>query len=239
MSNELNLSSLNILIVEDEENLGETLYDYLDSKGFNCKLAQTYSEASKTFNSPDFSADVVLMDINLPDGNGLDLAKEFRSVRQNFVLLFLSAMNDPETKFEGLNLGAEDYITKPFDLRELNLRLNRIIENKLRFEKQKDEIILDDLKIWFTRYEVQSGTGEIIKLSQKECAILELLYENKNNVVSRDEIIESVWGKDSFPSNRTVDNYIVKLRKWIETSKSDMATISSIRGIGYQFKIKE
>jgi len=231
-------SSLNILIVEDEPNLGDTLYDYLDSKGFNCKLETTISSAKERFLSNDFKAHVLLLDINLPDGNGLDLAKELREIRQDFVLLFLSAMNDPETKFEGLNLGAEDYITKPFDLRELNLRLNRIIENKLRFEKQLDEIQLQNLKIWFTRFEVEDANKNIIKLSQKECAILELLYENKNIVISRDEIIEKVWGENSFPSNRTVDNYIVKLRKWIETNNSNTIEISSIRGIGYKFKIK-
>ena len=230
-------SSLNILIVEDEPNLGDTLYDYLDSKGFNCKLETTIGSAKERFLSNDFKAHVLLLDINLPDGNGLDLAKELREIRQDFVLLFLSAMNDPETKFEGLNLGAEDYITKPFDLRELNLRLNRIIENKLRFEKQLDEIQLQNLKIWFTRFEVEDANKNIIKLSQKECAILELLYENKNIVISRDEIIEKVWGKNSFPSNRTVDNYIVKLRKWIETNNSNTIEISSIRGIGYKFKI--
>lgn len=230
-------SSLNILIVEDETNLGDTLYDYLDSKGFNCKLETTIESAKERFLSEDFKTHVLLLDINLPDGNGLDLARELREIRQDFVLLFLSAMNDPETKFEGLNLGAEDYITKPFDLRELNLRLNRIIENKHRFENQLDEVQLQDLKIWFTRFEVEDAQKNIIKLSQKECAILELLYENKNIVISRDEIIEKVWGKNSFPSNRTVDNYIVKLRKWIETSNSNSIEISSIRGIGYKFKI--
>ncbi len=229
--------SLNILIVEDEENLGETLFDYLDSKGFNCVLKTTIQSAKESFNSKGFSPHVLLLDINLPDGNGLDLARELRQIRQDFVLLFLSAMNDPETKFEGLNIGAEDYITKPFDLRELNLRLNRIIDNKLRFENQLDEISLQNLKIWFTRYEVQNAQGDILKLSQKECAILELLYENKNQVVSRDLIIEKVWGANSFPSNRTVDNYIVKLRKWIETNNTNDIEISSIRGIGYQFKI--
>lgn len=223
--------------MEDETNLGDTLYDYLDSKGFNCKLETTIESAKERFLSEDFKTHVLLLDINLPDGNGLDLARELREIRQDFVLLFLSAMNDPETKFEGLNLGAEDYITKPFDLRELNLRLNRIIENKHRFENQLDEVQLQDLKIWFTRFEVEDAQKNIIKLSQKECAILELLYENKNIVISRDEIIEKVWGKNSFPSNRTVDNYIVKLRKWIETSNSNSIEISSIRGIGYKFKI--
>ena len=184
---------LSVLIVEDETNLGDTLCDYLESKGYNCKLATSFEEAKNLFSNIDFNPNVILMDINLPDGNGLDLARKFREERKDFVLLFLSALNDPDTKLEGLELGAEDYITKPFDLRELNLRLNRILENKIRFEDQDQEITIGKLKIWFTRYEVKDGHDQIIQLSQKECAILELLYFNKNTVVSRDDIIEKIW----------------------------------------------
>jgi len=227
---------LSVLIVEDETNLGDTLCDYLESKGYNCKLATSFEEAKNLFSNIDFNPNVILMDINLPDGNGLDLARKFREERKDFVLLFLSALNDPDTKLEGLELGAEDYITKPFDLRELNLRLNRILENKIRFEDQDQEITIGKLKIWFTRYEVKDGHDQIIQLSQKECAILELLYFNKNTVVSRDDIIEKIWGENSFPSNRTVDNYIVKLRKWIETAEDSTIKISTVRGIGYKLE---
>jgi two-component system alkaline phosphatase synthesis response regulator PhoP len=179
------------------------------------------------------------MDINLPDGDGLSLAQEFREINQNFVLLFLSAQNDPETRYQGLELGAEDYITKPFDLRELNLRLNRILESSQRFELMKSEIQLGSLKIMFSRFQVTDGFGTIINLSQKECSILELLYNHRDDVVSRDEIIDKIWGEDSFPSNRTVDNYIVKLRKWLESDPKGLAQIKSIRGVGYTLTTKE
>jgi len=234
-----NAAGLKILIVEDEENLGTTLSEYLSSKNFNCKVAKTAAEANSIFLGPDFNPYVVLMDIGLPDGNGLDLSKAFREHRKNFVLLFLSAQNDPETKFQGLELGADDYITKPFDLRELMLRLERILKTKESFDTLSDEIMIGPLKIWFKRYEVSDASGSIISLSQKECAILELLFLKKNDVVSRDKIIEEIWGKNSFPSNRTVDNYIVKLRKWSQTASDDDIKISSIRGIGYKLEIKE
>ncbi|MEX0798715.1 MAG: response regulator transcription factor [Bacteriovoracaceae bacterium] len=233
-----NFSKIHLLVVEDEKNLGDTLSEYLESKGFNIRLARSAEDARLEFSKADFSPQVVLMDIGLPDGNGLELAKEFRSKRKNFVLLFLSAQNDPETKFEGLDMGAEDYITKPFDLRELILRLERILKSQSDLEVLSEEITLGDLKIWFKNFEVQDGKGEILSLSQKEQAILEMLYLRKNQVVSRDDIIESVWGKNSFPSNRTVDNYIVKLRKWLESSKEEAAKISSVRGIGYKLEIK-
>lgn len=229
---------IQLLIVEDEVNLADTLHEYLEAKGFSARLARTAAQAREEFSRPDFTPQVVLMDIGLPDGNGLDLARALRTIRKDFVLLFLSAQNDPETKFAGLEMGAEDYITKPFDLRELMLRLDRILKSRADMETLSEEIQLGDLKIWFQRYELLDGEGNIISLGQKEQAILEMLYTQKNQVVSRDDIIENVWGENSFPSNRTVDNYIVKLRKWLESSKSDAAKIHSVRGIGYKFEIK-
>lgn len=223
---------LNILIVEDEENLGITLSEYLKGLGHGCAWAKNTKEARELFenNKPG----VILMDIGLPDGNGLDLAREFRKIRKDFVLLFLSAMNDPETKVEGLEIGADDYITKPFALKELILRLNRILSSQSEISKLPEEISHGALKIWFKRYEVQDAHGSVISLSQKECAILELLYTKKNHAVDREEIIEKIWGEDKFPSNRTVDNYIVKLRKWCETDPKGHLEIQSIRSIGYK-----
>lgn len=223
-----------ILIIEDEINLGETLSEYLEAKNFSCLHAQNCEQARLAFNSEDFRPVIVLADIGLPDGNGIDLAREFRQIRQDFVLLFLSAQNDAETKFRGLEMGAEDYITKPFDLRELMLRLNKALSTHSHLATYTDEIKFGQLRIRFKSYEVISASGEIISLGQKECAILELLHKNLNQVVSRDQIIEQIWGEDAYPSNRTVDNYIVRLRKWIDTDNTKMIQIKSVRGVGYQ-----
>ncbi|MBC7430386.1 MAG: response regulator transcription factor [Bacteriovorax sp.] len=223
---------LNILIVEDEENLGITLSEYLKGLGHGCAWAKDARTARELFKSE--KPNIILMDIGLPDGNGLDLAREFRKLRKDFVLLFLSALNDPETKVEGLEIGADDYITKPFALKELTLRLKRILISHSEISKLPEEITHGPLKIWFKRYEVQDADGLVIGLSQKECAILELLYTKKNEAVDREEIIEKIWGEDKFPSNRTVDNYIVKLRKWCESDSSKNLEIQSIRSIGYK-----
>lgn len=223
---------LNILIVEDEENLGITLSEYLKDLGHGCSWAKDARAARELFKIE--KPNVILMDIGLPDGNGLDLAREFRKLRRDFVLLFLSALNDPETKVEGLEIGADDYITKPFALKELTLRLKRILSSQSEFNKLPEEINHGPLKIWFKRYEVEDADGNIIALSQKECAILELLYTKKNHAVDREEIIEKIWGEDKFPSNRTVDNYIVKLRKWCESDPEKNIEIQSIRSIGYK-----
>jgi two-component system alkaline phosphatase synthesis response regulator PhoP len=226
---------LNILIVEDEENLGITLSEYLKALGYGCFWARDAKSARELFKAEKPS--VVLMDIGLPDGNGLDVAREFRKIRKDFVLLFLSALNDPEIKVEGLEIGADDYITKPFALKELTFRLSRILNSQVEINKLPEEISHGPLKIWFKRYEVQDAKGEIISLSQKECAILELLYKRKNEAINREEIIEKIWGEDKFPSNRTVDNYIVKLRKWCESDTGKHLDIQSIRSIGYKLTV--
>lgn len=230
------MSNPSVLIVEDETNLGETLQDFLNANDFNVTHASNCLIAREIFQSSQ--PQIVLMDIGLPDGDGIELAREFRERNKELIILFLSALNDPETKFKGLEMGADDYITKPFDVRELLLRLNRIMQNKLKREEYTDEIEIGELKVWFKRFEAQDANGNISALSQKECLILEMLYSRKNEVISRDEIIDKVWGENSFPSNRTVDNYIVSLRKLLESSKLNQARIVTIRGIGYKLEMK-
>ena len=230
------IADAKILIVEDDNNLGDTLHEYLNSSGQQCFLAKSVSEAKTIFGSE--WPDIVLMDITLPDGNGLDLARSFRESRKDFFLLFLSALNDPDTKVEGFEIGAEDYITKPFAIKELLIRLERLKEFRQDLSKDEEEISIGDLKIWFKKFEVKDGLGNILPLSQKECAILKLLLANQGNATTRDEIIDKVWGEDKYPSHRTVDNYIVKLRKWADSDTQGPMEIQSIRGIGYKLIIK-
>lgn len=232
-------ASFNILIVEDELNLGTTLSEYLNDKSHHVKWAKSCKEAKSHFTTSHYHPDVVLMDIGLPDGDGVELAKELRHMRKDFVLIFLSAQNDPDIKYQSLEMGAEDYMTKPFDLRELMLRLNKAIKINDSLKFYQDEIQLSNLKIKFKSYEAIDAQGKVISLGQKECAILELLYSRKNEVVSRDTMIDLIWGENAYPTNRTVDNYIVKLRKWIETDKTGHISIKSVRGIGYQLAIKQ
>lgn len=226
-----------LLLVEDEKNLGATLSEYLRGRSWDVELATTAREADRLFHA--IHPAIVLLDIGLPDGNGLELARQWRQSRKDFVFLFLSAQNDPETRVTGLELGASDYITKPFALKELILRLDRILATRRQQELVPEEIHHGPLKIWFRRYEVQDALGNIINLSQKECAILALLYEKRGEAVERDEILERVWGSDKFPSQRTIDNYIVKLRKWCESDPQQHITIQSIRAIGYKLTLKE
>lgn len=229
------MSELSLLIVEDEPNLGQTLRDYLRAKKFNVDLAASCAEARIKF--ADMRPAIAIIDIGLPDGSGIDLAREFRERRKDCVLLFCTALNDPALRVEGLELGAEDYITKPFELKELTLRLDRILKSRAITLNNPDEYRFNKVIFWPKRFEIQDADGIISTLGQKECAILELLLEKRNEVVARDEMIESIWGENSFPTNRTIDNYIVKLRKWAD-SDLDGPKISSVRGIGYKLEWK-
>jgi two-component system alkaline phosphatase synthesis response regulator PhoP len=230
------MPNLALLLVEDEPNLGQTLRDYLRSKKFEVELATSCAEARIKFH--EISPAVAILDIGLPDGSGIDLAREFRTLKKDCVLLFCTALNDPTLRVEGLELGAEDYITKPFELKEMTLRLDRILKSRQFTLHNPDEMRFGKLIFWPKRFEIQDGAGEMSPLGQKECAILELFLERKNEVVSRDEMIESIWGENSFPTNRTIDNYIVKLRKWAESDSEGFVKITSVRGIGYKLELK-
>nr|MBP9675012.1 response regulator transcription factor [Bacteriovoracaceae bacterium] len=148
-------NSTQILIVEDEKNLGETLHDYLKNKNFSCDLAITAQMAEQKFkeNNPN----IVLMDIGLPDGSGIDLARKWREKSKNFVLLFLSAQNNPATRLEALELGGDDYITKPFELKELTLRLEKILKAQNFADTLPEIITHGPLKIYFKRFEIESA----------------------------------------------------------------------------------
>lgn len=230
------MSRAGLLIVEDEKNLGETLRDYFRSKNYTVEWAATAAEALKLQEQMGAALDLVLLDINLPDGNGLDLARTWRKLRRDLVVVFLSAMNDPALRVEGLEIGAEDYVTKPFELKELTLRFERILQYRQKTNRDPEEFTFGKLTFWPRRFEVKDAAGSIIQLGQKEAAILQTLLAKKGQVVSREELIEDIWGADSFPTNRTVDNYIVKLRKWCESDPAQPLKITSVRGVGYRLE---
>jgi two-component system alkaline phosphatase synthesis response regulator PhoP len=228
------MSKGSILIVEDEENLGLTLRNYLRGKNFTVEWAKNAKESRAYFLSTLFP-NIILMDKNLPDGDGFDLAIEFRKQRKDFVLLFVSALNDPQIRLSGLEIGADDYITKPFELKELTLRLEKILSQQNQM--QKDEILIEDLVFWPKKFEAKDAQGEIMTFSLKETRLIDLLLSKPGIVLSRDEIIDYVWNEDSFPSNRTIDNMIVKIRKWAESCNK--IQIISVRGVGYKWEIKK
>lgn len=225
-----------ILLVEDEKNLGATLSDYLQSQDYEVTWCENMAMTLQSLQRKSYQ--IALLDIGLPDGDGFELAKTIKKRSPYTAFMFLSAQNDPDIKVAALELGAQDYMTKPFSIKELSFRLNKIIEFASQ-AKNSSELTFGPLKIWFNRYQVQDAHGQLINLGAKECEILKNLIEKSPNVLSRDEIITNVWGIDATPSYRTVDNYIVTLRKWAETDPEHHFSIQSVRGIGYKLITKE
>jgi two-component system alkaline phosphatase synthesis response regulator PhoP len=225
-----------ILLLEDEPQLASTVSEYLNANSLHCDVFTNCQGAIKNLTTHNY--EVAILDIDLPDGSGMDVGKLIRSHSPTTIILFASAINDPSTKLECLEMGAQDFITKPFHLKELQLRLLKILTLKEKLGQSQNEIHIGKLTINFASFWSKDASGQQINWSHKECSILKILYDAKGRVVPRDEIIDLVWGEDAFPSHRTVDNYIVSLRKWAETDPSKSLVITSIRGVGYKLEIK-
>jgi two-component system alkaline phosphatase synthesis response regulator PhoP len=223
-----------ILLVEDEESLVDLIRMNLNLEGYDVSVARTGVEALKLARSARF--DLCILDIMLPELDGFAVCKTLRFEKNRTPILFLSAKSTAADRVEGLKIGGDDYLTKPFDLEELLLR----IANLIRLHQRTNEGDLETFsfgnnRINFSTYEVKCSKGEKRTLSKREIQLLKFLIERKNQVVSREEILESVWGYDVYPSTRTIDNYILAFRKYFESGKDSPLYFQSIRGVGYKF----
>lgn len=226
----------NLWLVEDEANVGSTLAERLRSEGFTVTWSTTAAQAWSDMRSGPF--DLALLDVGLPDGSGFDVGKELRKTNPSTAIIFLTAFGDPDDRIQGLELGAEDYVVKPFHLKELMLRIRNVIR-RAKFASQTllgeggEQIQVGRAEIHFTKFEAKVG-GTTQSLTHKELALLKLLVEKKGQVISRDEILDRVWSEDDFPTPRTVDNFIMRLRRLVEVDPEHPQIIKSVRGVGYQ-----
>jgi DNA-binding response OmpR family regulator len=181
--------------------------------------------------------DLALMDVGLPDGSGFDVAARLRKARPGTAIIFLTAMGTPEDRVKGLELGAEDYVVKPFHLKELLLRVKNGLKRAMYLSSGVGEnsqaIQIGRAQVHFGKFEAIVD-GQAHPLTHKECALLRLLYDRRGNVVSRDEILNHVWSEDEFPTSRTIDNFVMRLRRMIENDPENPQIIRSVRGVGYQ-----
>lgn len=221
-----------ILLVEDEESLINVLTLNLEIENYQVEVANTGKVALEKFNET-FS--LVILDVMLPEINGFDVCAKIRQI-SNVPILFISAKGNSTDRINGLKLGADDYLVKPFNLEELLLRVAILID------RQKTDVIPDTFEfsgnqINFKTYKILAK-GKEITLSKREMELLKLLISKKNEVVSRDEILDLIWGKDQFPTSRTIDNYLLNFRKYFEVDTRKPQYFKSLRGIGYKFEIK-
>lgn len=222
-----------ILIVEDETSLRETLKLNLELENFAVETSVDGADAIKKQLS--FSPDLIILDIMIPKMDGMEVLKSIRSNETYTPVIFLTAKNTTQDKIEGLKLGADDYITKPFDLEELLLRINNVLKRNNNHPKSNDLFLFNGGEINFATFEIKDIHGKKHTLSKREMALLKLLTDNTNTVVSRDEILDKLWSKDENPSSRTIDNYILNFRKLFEKNPKEPIHFHSIRGVGYKF----
>jgi two-component system, OmpR family, alkaline phosphatase synthesis response regulator PhoP len=224
-----------ILLAEDEESLRETLTLNLELEGYTVVACEDGKKALAVFRSERF--DLAILDVMLPEIDGFSLCKIIRLEDARLPIIFLTAKNTGTDRVQGLKLGADDYIAKPFNLEELLLRINNLLK---RAESNTPHPELKSYafggnKVNFDTYEVANYANVVTQLSKRETLLLKLLIERKNEVVSRQEILESVWGYDVFPSTRTIDNYILQFRKIFEPDPKESKYFHAIRGVGYKF----
>ncbi len=227
---------IRILLVEDEEHLQEAIKLNLELEGFKVVAVANGIEAVKTFKQERFN--LVVLDVMLPELDGFGVCESIRLHNSSVPILFLSAKNASEDKIQGLRRGADDYMTKPFNLEEFLLRVNGLVKRGLSQEEKKeinDVFRFEGNEINFKTFEIIGKDKKPIRLTKKEIALLKLLIERRNEVVSREHILESVWGYDIYPSTRTVDNFILAFRKYFEPDPKEPKYFFSIRGVGYKF----
>ncbi len=216
-----------LLLVEDEENLGRTLQERLQKEGHDVRLSGTLEDARREIflEKPD----LVILDVGLPDGSGFDLAKEIKG-KINCPFLFVTAQSSAESRLQGYEIGAEEFIPKPFHLKELLIRVRHVLANHSRAEQIQE----DNIKIDFESQYISYPDGRREHVPIKDLQVLQLLIRKSPQVVSRDQILNEVWGQDQFPTNRTVDNTVLRLRQVLGEKLG--LKIKTQRGVGYYWE---
>lgn len=228
-----------ILLVEDEASLYEALKLNLEMEGYSVTLAVDGEEALEKFKEGHYH--LIILDVMIPKIDGFVVCETIRLENAKVPILFLSAKNSPEDKISGLKTGADDYMAKPFNLEEFLLRVSLLVKRG-RALLEKEEIDMEFFefggnKVDFASFEITNFNGEINSLSKREMKLLKLLIEKKGKVVSREEILQKIWGYDVFPSTRTIDNYILAFRKYFEKNQRQPLHFFSVRGVGYKFEV--
>ena len=226
-----------ILLVEDEEHLHEALKLNLEMEGYEVDSAFDGGDALKKIQSAHY--DLLILDIMLPSLDGFSITECMRLNNNQTPILILSAKNTSANRVQGLKLGADDYLTKPFNLEELILRVAKLIQKNAQqtnASPQMDSYQFKGHNIDFNASEVLLASGQKITLTKRELLLLKLLIEHKQNVVTREKILQLVWGYQVFPNTRTIDNFILNFRKYFEIDPKHPKHFISMRGVGYKFQ---
>ncbi len=227
-----------LCLVEDDPTIREIVSERLKTKGYQVEV---FAEASALLKQTTNLYDLYVLDVLINGAPvGLELCRHLRSLAPTLPILILSALSDPSDRIEGLKSGADDYLPKPFEMEELLLRVDGMLKRRSwygSFPQQGAVYSWENNSVNFENFEGRHGYDTFV-MSQKECMLLKLLVEKESEVVSRDEILNRVWGYDVYPSTRTVDNFILRLRRYFENDPKRPKYIHSVRGLGYKFSSK-
>lgn len=227
-----------VLLAEDEKSLRDGIKLNLELEGYEVEEAVNGSQAIEKFEGQRFN--LIILDVMMPEINGFEVCEKIRLTDSETPILFLTAKDGSNEKVEGLKLGADDYLTKPFNLEELLLRTKVLIKHSFKGTEQEVELTNFNFggnTINFSTFEANTHDEKSVQLTKKETALLKLLVDRKNQVVSRQQILQYVWGYDVFPSTRTIDNFILSFRKYFEKDAKNPEFFQSVRGVGYKFNI--
>lgn len=224
-----------ILLVEDEDSLREMLTLNLSLEGY--EVVQTAHARQALKKSKEEHFDLLILDVMLPEIDGFQLCEQIRLTNHVVPILFLTARDTAHDRITGLKKGADDYLTKPFNLEELTLRVQKLIQRTSKTpETAQETYSFGGNTINFITFEASGKNGHFT-LTKKEAMLLKLLLDRKNEVVSRQQILQSVWGYDVYPSTRTIDNFILAFRKYFEEDPKNPRYFHSIRGVGYKLTL--
>lgn len=227
---------MRILVVDDEENIRDVVKLNLELDGYEVITANDGKKGLQRFQGEHF--DLIILDVMMPEIDGFTLAEQIRLTNAEVPIIMLTAKDSAIDRITGLKRGADDYLTKPFNLEELLLRVQKLLHRSAKTHDTVSDIYsFGGNEINFSTFEVKSVNNDAFVLTKKESMLLKLLIERKNEVVSRQQILQAVWGYDVYPSTRTIDNFILSFRKYFEPDPSNPIYFQSIRGVGYKFSI--
>jgi len=225
---------ISILLAEDDINLGFVIADQLRSEGYQVSLATDGVEALKRFNEQAYH--LCVFDVMMPKKDGFTLAKDIRKINSDIPILFLTAKSMTEDKIEGFNAGGDDYLTKPFSVEELNLRIKSLLKRvNIRTEIPEEKVFNVANFVFDTENLTLTLGGKVQSLTKKEAQILKLLFKFKNQVLPREVILNTVWGQDDYFVGRSLDVFITKLRKYLKADES--IVILNIHGVGFKLEL--
>ncbi|MCP3873280.1 MAG: response regulator transcription factor [Desulfobacteraceae bacterium] len=233
------MTQIKILVAEDDTNIRMGLVDTLESEEYQVTQAKDGRQAFELFGNDTF--DLILLDVMMPEKSGYDVCRDIRAVNSDIPIIMLTAKGEEIDKVVGLQLGADDYITKPFGVHEFLARIAAVLRRTIKKESQ--DIAVAQNTFMFGEFEVNPKTFKLtghqksIDLSERELKLLQYFYHHKGEVLSRDNILNAIWGIDYLGTTRTLDQHIAQLRKKIEADPSNPAFITTVHGVGYRYQV--